>query len=103
MTFGYHTILVLMANRRIEEHLEQLGRLRSGSPADAPPTLRKALADKSNVVVAKAAKIACELLLRELIPDLLAAYDRLFTDPVKRDQQCWGKTAIAKALREMEH
>ena len=44
-----------MASRRIEEQLEALGRLRSGSAAEAMPLLRRALADRSNVVVAKAA------------------------------------------------
>ena len=92
-----------MTNRRIEEHLEQLSRLRTAAPAEAIPALRKTLADKSNVIVAKAAKIAGESLIRELIPDLLAAFDRLFEDPVKRDPQCWGKNEIAKALREMEY
>lgn len=92
-----------MANRRIEEHLEQLGRLRSVAPVEAVPPLRKALNDKSNLIVAKAAKIVGESMIRELIPDLLSAYDRLFEDPAKRDPQCWGKNAIAKALREMEY
>src|SRR3979490_904500 len=92
-----------MANRRMEEHLEQLGKLRSATPAEAIPPLRKALGDKSNLIVAKAAKIAGESMIRELIPDLLAAYKRHFEDPVKRDPQCWAKNAIAKALREMEY
>jgi HEAT repeat protein len=93
-----------MANRRIEEHLEQIGRLRSATPAEAVPPLRKALNDKTNLIIAKAAKIAGESLIRELIPDLLTAYNRLFEDdPAKRDPQCWGKNAIAKALREMEY
>src|SRR3954469_26035848 len=88
MILGYHTRLVVMANRRIEEHLEQLGRLRSASPAEAVPPLRKALNDKTNLIVAKAAKIAGESMIRELIPDLLAAYDRQFQDdPAKRDPQ----------------
>src|SRR5262249_4827612 len=86
-----------------EEHLEQLAMLRGASPAEAAPPLRKALLDRSNLVVAKAARIAGESLLRELMPDLLAAYGRLFDDPVKRDPQCWGKNAIAKALRERDY
>jgi hypothetical protein len=92
-----------MASRRIEEHLEVLGRLRSGSAAEAMPVLRRELTDRSNVVVAKAAKIAGELDIREAVPDLLAAFERLFEDAVKRDPQCWGKNAIAKTLREMDY
>ena len=92
-----------MANRRIEEQLEALGRLRGVSSAEAAPALRKALADRVNLVAAKAANIAAELPAPELIPDLLRAFDRLFEDPVKRDPQCWGKNAIARALKELGH
>ena len=81
-----------MANRRIEEQLEALSRLRGASPADAAPALRKALADRVNLVAAKAANIAASLPAPEILPDLLRAFDRLFEDPVKRDPQCWGKT-----------
>ncbi len=41
--------------------------------------------------------------MRELIPELLAAFDRLFVDPVERDTQCWAKNAIAKALTELDY
>ena len=92
-----------MANRRIEEQLEALGRLRGASPADAAPALRKALADRVNLVAAKAAKLAAELPAPDLLPDLLRAFDRLFEDPVKLDPQCWGKNAIARALKELGH
>jgi HEAT repeat protein len=92
-----------MASKRIEEQLEALGRLRSGSAEEALPLLRRGLTDRSNVVIAKAAKVAGELDARDAIPELLAAFERLFDDAVKRDAQCWGKTAIAKVLRDMDH
>jgi len=92
-----------VANRRIEEQLEALGRLRGVPSAEAAPALRKALADRVNLVAAKAANIAAELPAPELIPDLLRAFDRLFEDPVKRDPQCWGKNAIARALKDLGH
>ena len=92
-----------MANRRIEEQLEALGRLRGVSPGDAAPALRKALADRVNLVAAKAANIAADLPAPDLLPDLLRAFDRLFEDPVKRDPQCWGKNAIARALKDLGH
>jgi HEAT repeat protein len=65
--------------------------------------LRKALADRVNVVAAKAAKIAAERQFGVLVPHLLRAYDKLFEDPVKRDPQCWGKNAIAGALKDLGH
>ena len=92
-----------MANRRIEEHLEALARLRDGTASDAAGTLARELKDRSNLVVAKAAQVAGELAVRDTIPDLLAAFERLFDDSLKRDPQCWGKNAIARALRDMEY
>jgi len=92
-----------VANRRIEEQLDALSRLRGGSAAAAVPTLRKALADRVNLVAAKAANIAAELPAPEVLPDLRQAFDRLFEDPLKRDPQCWGKNAVARALRELGH
>ena len=50
-----------MANRRIEEQLEALSGLRGTSPSTAAPALRKALADRVNLVAAKAANIAADL------------------------------------------
>ncbi len=92
-----------MANRRIEEQLDALSRLRRVSATEAAPALRKALGEKVNLVAAKAADIAAGLPAPEVLPDLLRAFDRLFEDPVKRDPQCWGKNAIAKALKELGH
>lgn len=90
-----------MPARRVEEQLEALSRLREAAPEEAVPALRKALADRVNLVVAKAAKIAAERQLRALESDLLRAFDKLFDDPVKRDPQCWGKNAIAGALKDL--
>jgi HEAT repeat protein len=89
-----------MANRRVEEEIERLGHL---PPDAAVPDLRKALVDRVGLVVAKAAKVTAELQLRELVPDLLRAFDRLFEKPVERDPQCWAKNAIAKALVDLDH
>lgn len=92
-----------MAVRNIEAELAKLTPLREAPAGEAIPALRKALADRVNVVVAKAAKIAGERRLTELTPDLLRAFDRLFEKPVERDPQCWGKSALAKALVELEY
>jgi hypothetical protein len=86
-----------MANRQIEEQIEQLGKLRERNP-EAVAALRKALAGRVNLVVAKAAKVSAVLQLAELTPGLLRAFDRFLEKPVERDPQCWGKNAIAKAL-----
>ena len=89
-----------MGRRDVEAEVERLGQLHGPGAA---PALRKALADRINLISAKAAKMAADQRLPELIPDLLAAYDRLFEKPAERDPQCWGKNAIAKALVTLEY
>lgn len=93
-----------MAKKKFDLMLEQLDALLNapGAP-ETIAALRKALADRSNFIVAKAAKIAGEQGAAQLIPDLAAALDRFFTDPAKSDPQCWAKTAIFRALSELGH
>ena len=93
-----------MTAMKLEERLEELRHLRTASPeTDVAPILRKALSDRSNLIVAEAAKIAGELHCARLAPDLLVAFDRLFKDPAKTDAKCWGKTAIVRALTVLDH
>lgn len=86
--------------RSFDAQLAGLETLRRGPP-DAPSTveaLRKALGSRNNYIVAKAADLARDLHLGELIPELLAAFHRFFVDPVKSDPQCWAKNAASRAL-----
>jgi HEAT repeat protein len=92
-----------MPKRDVEAVVRQIGQLRDLTHAEAVAGLRKALLDRVNLVVAKAARTVTELRLRELIPELLAAFDRLFVEAVERDTQCWAKNAIAKALTELDY
>ncbi len=92
-----------MPSRRIEETIDRLSELRDAPEAQALPALRKALTDRVNLIVAKAARVAADRRQQQLLPDLLAAFDRLFLDPVKTDTQCWGKNALAKALRDLDY
>jgi len=92
-----------MAHRQIEAEVDRLNLLRDAAPAEAIAALTKALSDRVNLIVAKAAKMAAELRLQALLPDLLRAYQRLFEKPVERDPQCWGKNAISKALVTFDH
>ena len=92
-----------MAHRRIEEDIDRLNLLRTAPRGEALATLRKTLRDRVNLVVAKGAKMAAELGLSELLPDLLEAFDRLFDKAAERDPKCWGKNAIAKALVQLDH
>jgi hypothetical protein len=89
-------------NRKVEEQIERLSLVRDLPPAEAAAALQKALGDRVNLVAAKAAKVAAGLQLRELVPELLHAFDRLFENGAARDPQCWGKNAIAKALVDLD-
>jgi HEAT repeat protein len=62
----------------------------------------KALQDKHQRVVGKAALLAGERQLAERIPDLLAAYARFLQEPIKRDPGCIAKKAIVRALVALE-
>jgi HEAT repeat protein len=87
-----------------ERRLEALHALRSAP--DSPATsarLREALNDRNNYLVGRAAELVAELKLDELIPELLAAFDRFFVDPVASDPHCLAKNAIANALRDLGH
>lgn len=93
-----------MPTRKIEHELDQLNELRSAPASDAITlALRKALRDRVNLIAAKAATIAAELGLKELLPDLEEAFERFFKNPVQADPQCWAKNAISKALKDLEY
>jgi hypothetical protein len=87
---------------RVEQQLEYLRGLRLLGPTETVmAALREALRDRVNVIVAKAAALSAELHMQALLPDLLEAFDRLFDKPLESDRQCWGKNAIAKALKDL--
>lgn len=89
---------------KLEERLEQLRQLRDTEPGPASDAiLRKALHDRSNLIVAEAAKVVGHLHRNALTEDLVAAFERLFENPVKTDPKCWGKTAIVKALTSLDY
>ncbi len=75
----------------------------SAAGAEAVTALKKAFQDRANLIVAEAARTTAALKVPVLLPEMLAAFDRLFNDPVKTDPKCWGKTAIVKALAELDY
>ncbi len=93
-----------MPVRNVERELEALTELRACKSQESHAReLRKALGDKVNVIVAKAAKLTAEMQIATLIPALCAAFERLLIDPLKTDPKCWAKEAIAKALKDLGH
>lgn len=93
-----------MARSLIEDQLDQLSALRQvEDPARVRAELGKALASgRSNLLAARAAKIAAELGLDELTEAMVTAFDRLMHASAQRDKGCLGKTALARALVELD-
>jgi hypothetical protein len=99
--------------RGFDEQLAQIEQLRASIDLSSAPDastvayIRKTLAHRSNYLVSKAAALIADLAshaaIAALLPDVLTAFDRFFTDPVKTDPQCWAKAALAKALVKLEH
>jgi hypothetical protein len=86
-----------------EEQIAALEELRQ-QPEDARVgPLRKALAHRNNFLVAKAADLAREFRMTQLMPELLSAFDRFFQNPEKSDPQCWAKNALSRTIAALEH
>lgn len=84
---------------KIEQKLDWVRGLRDASHDEAVVALRKALGDRNNLVVSKAAAVVELRGLHELVPDLSAAFLRWFSES---DGQCWAKNALAKAMLALE-
>jgi HEAT repeat protein len=87
-----------MGKRAFDQKMAAIEALRLSPQLDQ---VRKALKDRNNFLVSKAASLAGELEMRALIPDLTAAFERFLTDPVKSDPKCWAKNSIVKALKDL--
>lgn len=83
----------------IEDRLAEIATL--AKVTDSPETrtqLRKHLASKTSLVVAKTAAIIAHIEDHDFVPDLVAAFHRFMSDAAKTDKGCAAKTAIVKAL-----
>src|SRR6478672_3216830 len=82
-----------------EDRLAELARI--GKSPDDPQSrsqLRRYLASKTSLIVARAAEIAAHIEHDEFVPDLMSAFDRFMQNAAKNDKGCAAKTAIVKAL-----
>ncbi len=93
-----------MASRdAFEQQLSQLNGLRADPNAPgADEALRRALAARSNLLVARAAEIIAEWELGCFEPELTAAFPRFLDDAARRDPTCAAKIAIVAALNRLE-
>jgi HEAT repeat protein len=88
--------------RAFEAQIAALEALREAPQESRIEPLRKALTQRNNFIVAKAADLAREFSLQDITPDLLKAFDRFFENPEKSDPQCWAKNAISRTLAAFE-
>lgn len=87
---------------RAEECLDALSRLRENPEApEARAELGRYLADKSNLVAAKAAKLVGEFEIQDLEPQLVAAFKRFLKNPAVTDKGCSAKTEVVRALEAL--
>lgn len=86
--------------RSVEERLKAL---RDVNPATAAgmKELRDALASKVGVLVAGAAKHVETSSLDAVVPELVAAFEQLCEQGIKRDPGCRGRVAIARTLHAL--
>jgi hypothetical protein len=89
--------------RTFEDQIAALDAVREMADDARSEALRKALSQRNNFIVAKTADLVREFRLPELLPELLAAFDRFFETPEKTDPQCWAKNALSRALAALEY
>ena len=95
-----------MSTKRLktEVKIEALRQCIEHGPKDqAQACLKKALQEKSNFLVAKAAEWSAEQLAYDLIGDLTAAFERFMHDALSTDKTCAAKRAIIRALYDLEY
>lgn len=93
-----------MAKASLEDRIDSIRELGRRPVTDHnKAALRKALTDRSNLVVAQAAKVIGELGLVDLIPETLSAFDRMLQKGLTTDPKCWAKRAIVDALKKMDY
>lgn len=87
-----------------EQALDRLAVLRNEAASPAlVQELRAFLKNRSNLVIAKAARVAGKARVTELVPDLVEAFERLMKNPAKLDKGCAALTEITDALYEMDY
>ena len=91
-------------SRGLEAALEQvkaLQRLETLEPQDVE-ALRKIVKGKQSFAIAPATKLIINHHLTQLIPNLIATFERMLTNGEKTDPGCKAKWAIANTLYQLE-
>lgn len=73
------------------------------APDEAIALLKQAIQSKHAIAVARAAKIVSKANLSGLIPNLVAAFERLMLNAAATDPNCIAKKQIAEALYRLDY
>lgn len=94
-----------MKNRtKITEEYRKLGELsRCDMTSEVQAEIKRALKGTSSLLVSRAAEIAGDKELFELIPELAAAFVRMLDSEGSVDKGCRAKTAIVDALNALDY
>ncbi|HTA46596.1 MAG TPA: hypothetical protein VK789_29330 [Bryobacteraceae bacterium] len=91
-----------MKNDPVQSALARLDEIPLRTP-EGRKEMAKALAAKSNLVVAKAARLVGDAQWTELTDDLVAAFDRFVKRGAEADKGCAATMAVARALFNMDY
>jgi hypothetical protein len=88
---------------KLDQALAELNAIRDDPQSDRATTvLRQLLKGKAAIAVANSAKLIGDAGLRDLIPDLTAAFPRFVENGAAQDPGCFAKFRIAEALYKLE-
>src|SRR5262249_55927582 len=104
LTHAHPTILTMAKADPIERALDRLGELRSAAASEVVvEELRGFLRNRSNLVVAKAARVARELRISALLPEMVIAFEKLMRDAPRLDKRCAATTELLTAMYELDY
>lgn len=89
--------------KAFEQQVAALDSLRQAEGPEQVQGLQKALGNRNNFIVGKAADLVREFKLMQLTGALTSAFERFLENPEKTDPQCWAKNAIARTLAAFEY
>jgi HEAT repeat protein len=88
----------------LEDTLSLLNEVQDNPASEeAIAALRHILNCKHSVAVARVAKLVHKSEIRQLIPELVASFDRFMENAATKDPNCLAKKAIAEALYRLEY
>ena len=91
-----------LTHRGFDEQMAALDALKGQQlDAGALELIKKSIAGRSNFLAAKAARLAEDNQVADLMPELIAAFDRFFVNAEKTDPQCWAKNALSRAISKL--